>query len=111
MHSIMDYLASRPLAVMAVAFVALLILYFIFKQLIKLALLLLLIAMAVGGYYYFKDPAKAPENIRQTLRETREKSAQLLEKGQQTYLTNEGVSTVKIADYTFSKAFLEEQSR
>jgi len=34
-----------------------------------------------------------------------------LEKGQQTYLTNEGISTAKIADYTFSKAFLEEQSR
>jgi hypothetical protein len=34
-----------------------------------------------------------------------------LEKGQQTYLTNEGISTAKIPDYTFSKAFLEEQSR
>jgi len=34
-----------------------------------------------------------------------------LEKGQQTFLTNEGISTAKIPDYTFSKAFLEEQSR
>lgn len=34
-----------------------------------------------------------------------------LEKGQQTFLTNEGVSVAKIADYTFSKAYLEEQSR
>jgi outer membrane lipoprotein-sorting protein len=34
-----------------------------------------------------------------------------LEKGQQTFLTNEGISTEKIPDYTFSKAFLEEQSR
>lgn len=34
-----------------------------------------------------------------------------LEKGQQTFLTNEGISTSKIPDYTFSKAFLEEQSR
>jgi hypothetical protein len=34
-----------------------------------------------------------------------------LEKGQKTYLTNEGVSTEKIANYTFSKAFLEEKSR
>ena len=85
MHSFMDYLASRPLAVMAVAFVALFILYFIFKQLIKLALLLLLIAMAVGGYYYFKDPAKAPENIRQTLKDTRDKSTQLFKTGQHVY--------------------------
>jgi outer membrane lipoprotein-sorting protein len=34
-----------------------------------------------------------------------------LEKGQQTVLTNEGIATAKIPDYTFSKAFLEEQSR
>lgn len=34
-----------------------------------------------------------------------------LEKGQRTFLTNEGISVAKIRDYTFSKAFLEEQSR
>jgi hypothetical protein len=34
-----------------------------------------------------------------------------LEKGQQTLLTNEDISTARIPDYTFSKAFLEEQSR
>lgn len=34
-----------------------------------------------------------------------------LEKGQQTFLSNEGITTAAIPDYTFSKAFLEEQSR
>jgi hypothetical protein len=34
-----------------------------------------------------------------------------LEKGQRTLLTNENVATSPIPDYTFSKAFLEEQSR
>ncbi len=34
-----------------------------------------------------------------------------LQKGQKTFLTNEGISVSKIRDYTFSKAFLEEQSR
>ncbi len=34
-----------------------------------------------------------------------------LEKGQKTFLTNEGISTDKIRNYIFSKAFLEEQSR
>ena len=34
-----------------------------------------------------------------------------LEKGQQTFITNEGISTNKIDNYIFSKAFLEEQSR
>jgi hypothetical protein len=34
-----------------------------------------------------------------------------LEKGQKTFLTNDNISTAKIQDYTFSKAFLEEKSR
>jgi outer membrane lipoprotein-sorting protein len=34
-----------------------------------------------------------------------------LEKGQQTFLTNEAISTTAIADYTFTKPYLEEQSR
>jgi outer membrane lipoprotein-sorting protein len=34
-----------------------------------------------------------------------------LEKDQKTLLSNEDVGSAKIADYTFSKAFLEEQSR
>lgn len=38
-------------------------------------------------------------------------SVDALQKGQQTYLTNESISTATIPDYTFSKAFLEEQSR
>jgi negative regulator of sigma E activity len=38
-------------------------------------------------------------------------SVDALEKGQKTFLTNDGISTAKIPDYTFSKAFLEEKSR
>jgi hypothetical protein len=34
-----------------------------------------------------------------------------LEQGQQTFLTNENISTAAIPDYVFSKAYLEEQSR
>ncbi len=34
-----------------------------------------------------------------------------LQKGQRTLLTNDSISVAKIRDYTFSKAFLEEQSR
>jgi hypothetical protein len=34
-----------------------------------------------------------------------------LEKGQKTYLTNDDVSTAAIPDYTFTKAYIEEQSR
>ncbi len=38
-------------------------------------------------------------------------SVDALEKGQQTFLTNDAITTEKIKDYVFSKAFLEEQAR
>jgi len=38
-------------------------------------------------------------------------SVDALEKGQKTFLTNDAISTDRIRDYTFSKAFLEEKSR
>ena len=38
-------------------------------------------------------------------------AANALEKGQQTYITNDNISTGAIPDYTFTKAFLEEKSR
>jgi ABC-type bacteriocin/lantibiotic exporter with double-glycine peptidase domain len=85
MKSILEYISSHPLAVMAAAFFALLTVYFIFKQLIKLALFIALIALAVGGYYYFKDPQKMPENIRQTIKDARDKSDKLVEKSKQAY--------------------------
>jgi hypothetical protein len=34
-----------------------------------------------------------------------------LEKGQKTYLTNDEIATTPIPEYTFTKAYLEEQSR
>ena len=34
-----------------------------------------------------------------------------LEKGQQTFLTNDNISTTAIPDSVFTKAYLEEQSR
>ena len=85
MKSCFDYVASHPTAAIAMAFIALLIIYFLFKQLIKLALFFILIALAIGGYYYFKDPQKMPENIRQTIRDTREKSGKLLDAGKHAY--------------------------
>jgi hypothetical protein len=85
MKGVMDYILSHQFAAMVMAFAALLIVYFLLKNLLKIALVIMLIAIAVGGYYYFKDPAKMPENIRQTILDTREKSGKVLEKGKQAY--------------------------
>ena len=57
MDTIMEYLSSHPAILTAlVIFAVIIILYFIFKQFVKLALVLLLIVLAAAGYYYFQDP-------------------------------------------------------
>jgi predicted transglutaminase-like protease len=91
MNSIMDYLSSHPLAAMAVAFVVLIVVCFIFKQLIKLALLVVLIALAIGGYYYFKDPKKTPEDIHQTIRDVRTQAGKIVETSKKAYQKSKDV--------------------
>lgn len=78
-------IASHPGAVVMAALATLFLCYFMFKKIVKLGLFLLLIALAVGGYYYYKTPAQAPRNLLQTIEETRDKSARLLETGKHAY--------------------------
>lgn len=103
MEGITDFITSQPIAVMGIAFFSLLALYFIFKQLLKLALFACLIALAVVGYYYFKDPQTMPENIRQTIRDTRQKSGELIETGKKTYQAGKDI-------YEKSKEITKEAS-
>lgn len=91
MNSIMDYLSSHPLAVMSIAFVILIIVYFIFKQLIKLALLFVLIALAMGGYYYFEEPRKTPKDIYQTIRDVHTQAGKVVETGRNAYQKSKDV--------------------
>ena len=80
------YLSTHPLAVMAVTFLVFFIAYFLFKKLIKLALLSLLVLLAIGGYFYLKDPHKKVfENMSQTVRKAKSETGKVVEKGKYVY--------------------------
>ncbi len=85
MEETLASIANHPGAVVMAALATLFLCYFIFKKIVKLGLFLLLIALAVGGYYYYKTPARTPQNLLQTIEETRDKSARLLETGKHAY--------------------------
>jgi outer membrane lipopolysaccharide assembly protein LptE/RlpB len=78
--------------IIAVIFVGLLIVYFLFKQLLKLALLFLLILLAVGGYFYFKDPRKMPQNMMKTLEKAKTETGKALEKGKEAYSKGKAIA-------------------
>jgi len=59
-----DFFVAHPSVMVGlIIFVVIVILYFIVKQFIKLALIVLIIALAVGGYFYLKDPDKVKDSI------------------------------------------------
>jgi len=53
------------MALIILAAVALLLIYFIFKGLLKLMLITGLVLIAICGYYYYEAPDKFPENVRE----------------------------------------------
>jgi hypothetical protein len=61
----------------------LLVAYLVFKHLIKLALVIIIIVLAVAGYHYFQDPQKLPETMAGYTKETVEKTMALPEKVKQ----------------------------
>jgi Ca2+-dependent lipid-binding protein len=91
MDNIIQNLSGHPFAVSVIIFMTLLVLYFFFKQLIKMALLFFLIILALCGYFYFKDPHKAPENIKETLGKAKMQTEKMVEKGKDAYQTGKEV--------------------
>ena len=99
MEEIVRSVTEHPLVAMAVCFSALLLVYFLFKSLIKLALMLILVAVVIGGYYYFRYPESRPADLKEAVEQARvgagkavdqgksayEKSRELIEKGKDAY--------------------------
>ena len=92
MDNLVQNLSAHPMIIIAVIFVGLLIVYFLFKQLLKLALLFLLILLAVGGYFYFKDPRKMPQNMMKTLEKAKTETGKALEKGKEAYSKGKAIA-------------------
>ncbi|MFH1079946.1 MAG: hypothetical protein V1766_06755 [Pseudomonadota bacterium] len=92
MDNLIQNLSAHPVVIIAVIFVGLLIVYFLFKQLLKLALLFLLILLAVSGYMYFKDPRKMPQNMMETLERTKTETGKAIEKGKEAYSKGKAIA-------------------
>jgi hypothetical protein len=85
MESIINYITNHQFTAGVCVFVAFLIIYFIFKKLIKIALFLLLALIIFSGYLYFKDPQKMPKNIGETMLKAKEETGSVVEKGRGVY--------------------------
>ena len=65
MDAITGYLSAHPIVfVIGVIFIIVLILHFIFKNLMKLVLIMFFVLLVAFGYDYFKDPATLSKKIK-----------------------------------------------
>ena len=81
MGSITEYLSAHPAIItLLIVFVIILILYFVFRQFIKLALIMLMIVLAVAGYFYFQNPDKMAERIKLTADTIKAGTIEIVEK-------------------------------
>ncbi|MDZ4165580.1 MAG: hypothetical protein U1C55_10690, partial [Smithellaceae bacterium] len=73
-------ISGNPLIALVIGFFLLFILYLVFKQFMKLALIVFLIILAVGGYYYLKDPKGMPGNMIESARDVKDKTFETKDK-------------------------------
>ncbi|MCG6536335.1 MAG: hypothetical protein L7F78_16940 [Syntrophales bacterium LBB04] len=85
MNGIMDYFTAHQLTAGVCIFVAILIIFFLFKKVIKLALLFILVIIMLTGYAYFKGSNKMPGNIQDVLQKAKEQTRMVVEKGRGVY--------------------------
>ena len=68
MDAITGYLIANPTVFkIMVVFVLIVVAYFIFKQFLKLSLVLLLIVLAGAGYHYFNNPQQMSEDVQKSV--------------------------------------------
>jgi ABC-type bacteriocin/lantibiotic exporter with double-glycine peptidase domain len=85
MNGIIDYLTAHQLTAGVCIFVAILIVYFLFKKFIKLALLFILAIIILTGYAYFKESNRMPRSIQEVLHKAKEETRTMVEKGRGVY--------------------------
>jgi hypothetical protein len=85
MEWIVRAISENPLIAMVVCFSALLIFYFLFKSMIKLALIFIIVVVAIGGYLYFQHPESRPTDFKDAVEKARTGAHQAVDKGKEVY--------------------------
>ena len=85
MEGIVRFVTEHPLVAIVVCFAALLLVYFLFKSLIKLALILILVAVLIGGYFYFQYPESRPANLKDAMEKVRVGAGKAVDQGKDAY--------------------------
>lgn len=81
MDTFFNYVSTHPIAAILLGALVLLVAYFVLKKLLKLALIVGLILVAIGGYYYYKAPEEFSENLKSTVGEVKDHAEKVVKGG------------------------------
>lgn len=82
MEKIISIASEYHLVAIVVGCAFLLVVYFLFKSLIKIGLIVLIIVIAIGGYFYFQHPGAAPVSMEDAFNKAKTGFGKVVEKGQ-----------------------------
>jgi len=91
MEGILQYITNHQFTAAVVGFFGILIIFFILKKFVKLALIFVLALIVFIGYLYFTDPELTLKNVRGTVQKAKEETGTIVEKGRGVY---EGMKNV-----------------
>jgi hypothetical protein len=87
MEGITHYLSAHPIALTALIFVCLILLYFLFKQLLKLALVVALVLLCMAGYFYFQGT----KDLQSVIQKTKQQASEVIDTSKKVYEKGKGV--------------------
>jgi hypothetical protein len=85
MEGISGVLAEVPWVATAFCFAVLLLLYFLLKSLLRVALVLIMVAAVIGGYLYFRYPESRPAHFKDAMQKARSAAVKAVDQGKEIY--------------------------
>ncbi|MCK9362345.1 MAG: hypothetical protein M0P74_01905 [Syntrophales bacterium] len=82
MERIIGIASEYHLIAIAIGFLILLVVYFFLKSLMKIALFVLIIVIAIGSYFYFQHPGTDQVSVKDAFNRAKTDSEKVVEKGQ-----------------------------
>jgi hypothetical protein len=111
MERIFGIVSENHILAIAIGFVFLLAIYFLFKTMLKIALLGLVIVIAIGGYYYFQRPGARPSSVSEAVSKAKTDSVAAVEKGRQVVKKGKELAAEGRNAYEKGKKVMEDGQR
>ncbi|MBN2538741.1 MAG: hypothetical protein JXB09_01690 [Deltaproteobacteria bacterium] len=92
MDNLIQYFSAHPVALMILVVAVLLLIYFLFRGLLKLMLITGLVLIALCGYSYYKAPDDFPGKVRETIGRIGDQGENIIEAGKEMIEKGKGLA-------------------